>query len=287
MNEDRWIFYALAVATVLGLVFSLSYAWLINPIELTNTTPDILRSDYMHEWIRLAALGYAADGDLERAEMRLASVPRTEIQAALSTLIENYVAQGRPAPTIRSLSHLADELGIYTPAMDAYLSAPAPATPLPAPSPTPQVTSPSTSTPTPIPPPTHSPLPTPVPSPYRVVSRTLVCDGGASQLQVLVRAVSPEEESEEEEQPPEPTSLPGIVLWLTWPNGASRAVTGLRPEIDPGYADFDLEPGTLYALSVDEPNAPILSGLEVETCADGEGSLGTWRVILEINLEER
>ncbi|RME32334.1 MAG: hypothetical protein D6793_11205, partial [Thermoflexia bacterium] len=74
----------LAVGPALGLV----YAWLINPVRLYNTTPPLLRTDYRHEWIRLAALGYVADGDLERARLRLRDLPEKDIQEALAAMIE-------------------------------------------------------------------------------------------------------------------------------------------------------------------------------------------------------
>jgi len=281
MNHRAW-FPALAAGAVVGLVLGLVYAWLVAPVELYNTTPALLRSDYRHEWVRLAALGYVADGDLERALARLEGVPPEDVQAALAALIEAYAVQGRPAETMRALSHLADRLGVYTPAMAVYLGPPLPSPTAPPPSPTPPpqpTTPPPTPTPTtapfisPLPSPS-SPLPTPIPSPYRVISQTLVCEGPEAQLQVLVRA-APGEDGEE--GPP----LTGVVLWLTWPGGADRAVTGLRPWIDPGYADFTLLPDLPYALSIGEPNAPVLSGLTAQPCPGGSRT-GSWRVVVEV-----
>jgi hypothetical protein len=70
-----------------------------------------------------------------------------------------------------------------------------------------------------------------------------------------------------------------VVLWLLWADGADRAVTGLRPWISPGYADFNLQPGVFYALSVDEPNAPVISGLSIPACPDGRQ--GSWEMVIE------
>ena len=263
---------AFAGGAILGLILGLIYAWLIDPVELYNTTPDLLRSDYRHEWIRLAALGYLADGDLERAERRLQALPPKDIQEALSALIESYAAQGRSAEVVRPLSQLAFRLGVRTAAMLIYLETPPP-------SPTPEPTSTPPPSPTQAPPtptPTPTPFLSPLPSilPYRVISQTQVCTNTLPQLQVLVRA-APEKEGEER------TPLPGVVLWLTWPGGADRAVTGLRPEVDPGYADFTLEPGVPYALSIDEPVAPLISGLTAQPCPE-EGLMGSWRIVIEI-----
>ncbi|MBN1177598.1 MAG: hypothetical protein JXD18_00170 [Anaerolineae bacterium] len=295
MNH-RGTFLILAAGAILGLMLGLVYAWLIDPVDLYNTTPDLLRSDYLHEWVRLTALGYVVDGNVERVQARLAPVNDADVQAAFAALIESYATQGRPAETIRALSYLAEQIGVYTPAMDIYLGADAPPTPGSIPSPSPQAPIPTvvlSPTPTFPAPPTLSPLPTPRPSPYRVVTQTLLCEGTPPQLQVLVRQAPPPappvDEEEQEEAPLGPLPLPGVVLWLTWPGGADRAVTGLRPLIDPGYADFTLEPDTPYALSVDEPNAPVISGLTVQTCPGEEGTqprLGTWYVVLEIEARE-
>lgn len=268
---------AVAVGLGLGLALGLTYAWVIDPVELYNTTPAYLRWDYQHDWIRMAALGYAVDGDLERALARLGGLDDEEVHTALAALIESYADQGRPAETMRMLSSLARRLGVDTPAMLVYLGTPsAPTIPLPTPSP-----SPVTLPPLPSPAPTSTPTPflSPLPGPFlhRVVSQTLVCDGGPPRLALWVQS----EAGEEEEAAP----LPGVTLWLTWPGGADRAVTGLKPDRGAGYADFNLEVGVPYALSLGEPNAPVLSGLAVQPCPADEGAQpqpGSWWVVIEV-----
>jgi hypothetical protein len=133
---SRSSFLVLAIGAVLGLVLGLVYAWRIAPVELYNTTPSLLRSDYRHEWIRLAALSYVVDGDLERAETRLGDLPQDDVQTALAALIESYAAQGRTAETMRALSRLAQRLGVQTPAMAVYLGADSDTPPAPLASPT-------------------------------------------------------------------------------------------------------------------------------------------------------
>jgi len=210
----------------------------------------------------------------------LQGMDQEDVQTALGVLIETYAARGEPAEVMRALSRLAEHLDVETPAMWVYLQTPlsAPAITV-APSPT---SSPTliplipTSTPAPTATPFYSPLP--VPSPYRVISRTLVCEATTPQLQVFVRS-APEEDGEEGKP------LPGLALWLTWSSGADRAVTGLRPQIDLGYADFDLSPDLSYALSIGEPGAPVLSGLTVEGCPGEDGAEsypGSWRVAVEV-----
>jgi hypothetical protein len=277
---------------VVGFALGLTYTWYIDPVEYSNTFPPQLRSDYLHEWIRMTALGYVADQDLERVQSRLEGIPQSEVNEALAAFIEAYTSQGRPAGTMRRLSELAQDLGVNTPAISAYLQTPAPTpNPVEPSSPTPVLPpTPAGETPTPAPSPTPTPLPTiPAFSPYRVLTQTVNCSGTIPQLQVFVQTAPVEgEETEEEEEevevlPPEP--LAGVVLWLTWSEGADRAVTGLRPWIDGGYADFQLEPDTVYALSIDEPNAPVVSGLTIPFCPSGEQE-GTWQVIVEVKRSE-
>lgn len=284
---SRSRFLALSLGLALGLALGLVYAWLVNPVRLYNTTPPLLRSDYRHEWIRLAALGYVADGDMDRALARLKGLREQDVRDALAAMIEAYAAHGQPAPMMRRLSLLAQHLGVYTPAMSIYLETPGasagrtlptsvPTSPLP-----PVLPTPPTPTPTAIP----VPRVTSVPSLYRVVAQNLACEGAPGQLRVWVQ-VPPPPEPIVTPSPRRPTPTPtgprpleGVVLWLLWADGADRAVTGLRPWISPGYADFNLQPGVFYALSVDEPNAPVISGLTLPLCPDGQQ--GSWELVIE------
>jgi hypothetical protein len=78
--------------------------------------------------------------------------------------------------------------------------------------------------------------------------------------------------------------VPAVEVWLTWAQGADRAVTGLKPDQGLGYADFNAEPDTDYTISVGELGMPLVSGLRLEACpaevGDGETVVGSWRVIL-------
>jgi hypothetical protein len=77
--------------------------------------------------------------------------------------------------------------------------------------------------------------------------------------------------------------VPGVAVWLTWPDGADRAVTGLKPEKGTGYADFNADEGVTYAISVGELAMPLVTGLRLESCPvedDEEAFLGSWRILL-------
>lgn len=304
-SPRRW--WAPLAGLLVGLVLGVAYSWLIDPVELTNTHPALLRVDHRHDWVRLTALSYAADGDLARAKRRLVGIDDEDIEEALAALIEDYAAQGRSAETLRRLTTLAEALDIHTPAMLVYARTPTPTRPPPTstraptstPSPTPTLTPrPSrtptnTPSPTPTPTPTRlSPLPTPAatstpenltPSPtptpalaFRIAEKEQTCDPGAGQqIQIEVE--------DEEGQP-----MPGVSIWLTWAEGADRAVTGLKPELGRGYVDFAVEPDVAYAVAIDELSVPLTRNLQLEPCPPGEAgeeesepALGGWYLAIE------
>ncbi len=286
----------LLLGLTLGLAVGLTYTWVVSPVQLVNTAPHFLREDYRADWVRLAALSYVADGDLERARARLSDLDREEVAAVLGDLLEAEAAAGRPSASLSRLAALAQEFGARTPAIGIYLRTPeaAPthvvrstptATPSPAPTATPRPTRPPTATPYPFSPlatptayPTFTPLP-PTPTPefiarLRVVKQEQLCDGQGERIEVVV-------------QDEQGRGVPGVEVWLTWPGGADRAVTGLKPQFGAGYADFAVERGVGYALGVGELGRPLVDDLRISLCPSGGGGtatfglFGSWRVVLQ------
>lgn len=302
-----------------GLALGLVYTWAINPVELINTRPALLRTDYRQDWVRLTALSYVADGSLERARARLDGLKHEDVAGAIRALIEEYAAAGRSADTLRRLTTLAQALDVHTPAMLVYLHTPGSSPPAPAhtpsptstPTPTARLSSPQSHTPTshvtapptipslepartPTPtPPAASPLVTPTPeetstpapptptppllSRLRLTEQEQICQPGqAPHIEVMVR----DERG---------AGLPGVVVWLTWPGGADRAVTGLKPQSGAGYVDFNVEEDVSYALSIGELGIPLVTDLRIEPCPpdddqegeDQEPLMGFWSIVFE------
>jgi hypothetical protein len=296
------------IGLVIGLSLGLLYTWGINPVELVNTYPSLLRTDYRRGWVRLATISYIADGDLERIHARLNGIEQGDVATVVQTLIEKYAAAGRSAETMRSLTKLAQTLDVHTSAMLVYLDTPSPSasaptrtalptslpTPTskaantPAPSRTPTLPPTPTSTPLPravspspsptpsTPEPTSTPLP-PTPTPLlsarlRLAEQEQICQAGQrEQIAVVVK----DERGEE---------VPGVEVWLMWPGGADRAVTGLKPQEGVGYADFDVEWGVNYSLGTSELGRPLVTALRLESCPTPEGGalmIGSWRIVLQ------
>jgi len=289
------------IGLVIGLALGLVYTWVIAPVELVNTRPALLRSDYRSDWVRLVALSYVADGDMERARARLDGLKHEDVTSAIQALIEERAAAGRPANILRSLTTLAKTLNIHTPAMLVYLYTPtssSPAhtsTPPPTPTataglrptadgrsprphtPTPYVSSPldtPTRKPTRTPRP-HTPTPVPLP-PFQLAQKEQICKPGQTpHIEVVVR----DEHG---------VGLAGMEVWLMWPGGADRAITGLKPQSGAGYADFDAERGAPepinYTLGISELGMPLVTDLQIVPCPSQKGKeplLGSWHIVLK------
>jgi hypothetical protein len=74
--------------------------------------------------------------------------------------------------------------------------------------------------------------------------------------------------------------IPGVEVIVTWNSGEDHFYTGLKPDIDIGYADFSMTPGINYTLQVAE-GGQLITNLTAPECADeGEGHYrGSWRLV--------
>jgi hypothetical protein len=295
---------SLVVGLGIGLALGLVYTWVIDPVELVNTYPALLRTDYRRDWVRLAALSYVDDDNLERIRVRLDGLGQEDIARAIRPLIEEYAAAGHSAETLRRLTTLAQAFDVQTPAMLVYLYSPSPSPPAATP------TRSRTSMPSPIASPTHTPNPTPTATPTAVPTprtpspvptlistpvdptRTLAPPTPTPPLLARLQLAEQEQICQREEtehievvvKDEQGTGLPGVAVWLMWPGGADRAVTGLKPQQGAGYVDFDAEWGVNYSLGVGELGLPLITGLRLEPCSadrDEEATIGSWRIVLE------
>jgi hypothetical protein len=291
----RWI--ALFIGLGLGLAIGLTYTWSLNPVQFYNTDPVDLRPDYRETWILLVAFGYRDDGDLDRALSRLAGLQDPQIGQTVAAFTQRYIREGRPAMRIRALATLADALGARTDDMLIYLATPEPTlfftpTPLPPPptltpsatpttTPPPSATAPPTATPTRTPTPTMTPRPSATqrpsptsPPPFILEERERTCP--ADQTTPIIEVTVETEEG---------AGLPGVEIWVTWNGGADRFVTGLKPEIGLGYADFEMKADLLYTVAVGDPTQSVATDLSAEPCLSsaGSSSLASWHLTVVAN----
>jgi hypothetical protein len=81
------------------------------------------------------------------------------------------------------------------------------------------------------------------------------------------------------------TGLPGVEIAVNWSGSQDRFFTGLKPEVDPGYADFQMEPGELYQVdlvSVETSGALPEITLSDTLCPDlPAGALPSWQIVFQ------
>jgi hypothetical protein len=203
----------------------------------------------------------------------LAALEDPEIDQTVVNLTERTINEERDIRDILALIALSETLGQTSSAMAPFLATPTPAptsTPTLAPTPTPRptltptpltpvptATGTSTQTPTPtrtatptqtatpLPTSTHTPTPTTTPTPgpnapFGVVQSVPLCTDDTTKgglLRIYVRDRLGE-------------GVPGAQIVVTWPGGRDSFFTGFKPEIDPGYADFQMRPGETYRVEL-------------------------------------
>ena len=279
-NHGPWY---LLTGLVIGVVIGLLYAWTVQPVQYTNTTPASLRPNFKDQYRSLIALAYLTNSDMVRAKARLELLKDEDAYRALAEQAQRTLAEGGFLQEARALGLLAASLGQGSATVDpnsqssqatpsdeteSPASSGTPATPSLTPSPT--ATSQLTKTPgdTFAPLPTHTPTLTPG-APFVLLSNDLVCDPNLDEalIQVLARDAA--------DQP-----VPGVEVVVNWEGGENHFFTGLIPELGLDYADFSMTAGTTYTLRLAEGGEPI-TGLTPSECESGGGKRywGSWRLI--------
>jgi hypothetical protein len=303
---------------ILGALLGLAYAWVADPIEYVDTAPVSLRTDFKDEYRALIASAYVANGDLARAEARLALLGDADVARVLAEQAQRAMAEGKSPQDAQALGLLAVAVGEGL--------TPAPVTPVPSATPTiepsntvtpsisptasgdlittitstitvtvtttldagvtgtpednpgPQVS--ATQTPPPTEVATQTPLPTGTPLPTRTPTAT---PGAPFVLrdQIFIceqNLRDPLIQVLVEDVDGQP--VPGVEAVVNWEEGESHFFTGVKPELGIGYADFMMSPGVVYSLRLVE-GGEIISDLTPAECetAGGTRYWGTWLLV--------
>jgi len=283
MTEHRFPWEAL-LALIIGIGLGLVYAWIVSPVEVYDSAPQALRSDFKDQYRAVIAASYAANGNLSRAQARLALLGDSNPYAALSAQAQQALAAGESQRTIDQLAALASALQGPAPTVTATQFV------LQNPSPTAQATAivstfivsptvsilapPETETPVPFYTATPRPTPTDIPppaKPFEIASQDPFCDQSLlpGLLQVIAQYTSKRQ-------------IPGIELVISWAGGEEHFFTGLKPELGNGYADFQMTPGVSYFMRAVEGGTPVI-GLTPPVCKSdsGEDYFGQVLVVLQ------
>ena len=255
----------------LGLALGLLFAWLIAPVKYVDTAPGSLRADFKDQFRIMIAAAHAANGNLPRAQVRLALLGDPD--PAGSLLEQSRRTGGQAALALAGLAQAIAPAAVSEPSQTPTI----PATETPAPgqhasptlsrSPTAGTPGGTQATPTETrtprsastPRPTATSTPTPG-APFALVAREAVCDEEIQLGLVQVRV------SDADGHP-----VAGAEILIAWQGGQESFFTGLKPELGDGYADFVMRQGVVYALrlALDSETAGDLS---IPTCQTVDGS---------------
>ncbi|HEY5668558.1 MAG TPA: hypothetical protein VIS10_01095 [Anaerolineales bacterium] len=289
MSDERGPWY-LITGLVLGAVMGVLYAWVLQPVQYTDTTPASLRADFKDQYRAMIALAYMANGDLVRAGARLDLLEDEDVYKTLAEQAQRTLAGGSASQEARALGMLAVALG----QSPSTLAAPGGGEPGSVPQETqvitptlsfsavltrtlPAATEESTAQPTETSPtdsPTITPLPTrqPTPtigSPFVLKSEELSCNPAQETPLIIVQAYDAAGQG-----------IWGVEAVVNWEDGESHFFTGLKPELGIGYADFTMTPGVVYTLRLAEggQTIPNLTPKECEA-EGGERYWGSWLLV--------
>jgi len=267
VNEKRGSLYLLT-GLIIGLALGLAYAWFIRPVQLVNTAPAALSPAEKDRYRVMIARAYLASGDLGRASERLNLLQDGDPVAALADTAQRLLTEAGRAEDARALTEFEAALArLPQPTPEAVTVTPLDPAQTPSGAatldsgqavrtPTPQPTAAASATPRP----SATPAPTQGP-PFALSDRREICDGsqpgGLLQVQVLDGAGKP---------------VAGARISVVWDGGEDVFFTGLYPEINAGYADFEALAGVTYTLRVGESGQPE-SGLRLPDCDGQPGTL--------------
>jgi hypothetical protein len=302
---------------LLGAVLGLAYAWIVDPIEYVDTAPVSLRSDFKDEYRAMIASAYVANGDLARAEARLALLRDGDAARVLAEQAQRALAEGRSPEDAQALGILAVAIGqgltpapvtlapsetpiIAASSTSEFLTSPTiaetsistitPETTVPltatlettitgTPQDNPGSGSSATQTPS-----TEEATQTPLATGTPLPTRTPTATPGAPFI-LLDQAFICEQNLRDpliqvQVKDIDGRPIPGVEVVVNWDEGENHFFTGLKPELGLGYADFIMSPGTVYTLRLVEGSEiiPELTPAECET-PSGSRYWGSWQLV--------
>lgn len=276
-SKQRFPWLALLIGLIVGAAGGWAYAWFLNPVILINITPQQLVPEDQRQYIVLVSEAYLQDHDLDRARTRLDYLGiRGDVAQVVSDLADRSMQSGADLRETRALATLAEALGANPRAAEIFSGTGQPTSVLETPTVTATFQGVPTITPTPAnptPSPTHV-VPTVTNTPdfvietqMQLIDQQYICqtDYPAGEIEIWVRDALGR-------------GIPGLQIQVEWEGHEETLFTGLMPDIDPGYADYQIEePDTRYTVTLVGLAEPVL-GIESTPCP-GLNQLPTFRLV--------
>ena len=113
MSSSKWIIITLVL--LFGIALGLIYGWVLDPVEYTDVTPNILREDYRVDYVLMVAEAYQHDLNADQANRRLA-VLGSETPVSIITSALEYASQNEFSPAeIEALQELLAAMQTHPP----------------------------------------------------------------------------------------------------------------------------------------------------------------------------
>jgi hypothetical protein len=103
------------IALALGIALGLVYGWVLEPVEYTDVTPDVLRADYRVDLVLMTAEAYQNDFDAAAAVRRIALLGSEPPSAIVTSALEYANLNSFTADEINALQSLLTAMQTYQP----------------------------------------------------------------------------------------------------------------------------------------------------------------------------
>jgi hypothetical protein len=239
----------LLTGALLGLVAGLILAWGIYPSTVVDVPPSSLSDEYRNQYRAAVALAFATSGDLGRAQARLNLLGDPDPVRALVSQAQLTLLDETAQREARALSQLAGALEALLASQETDVAAEgASAEDLQGNETLAATVNPGQG--------------------YALRDQELLCEADGPLLKIFVYDQAGNAQA-------------GTRIVTRSDEGQDEFFTGLKPEVSPGYADFTMDPGVVYAIIVE--GVEVINPLQAASCelADGEPAWGSWQLLVD------
>jgi hypothetical protein len=108
MRGKRFVWFLIMIAA--GITAGLGYAWVINPVQYGDTSPETLRADYRADYVLMVAEIYQMDQNLGEAAQRLSFLGDLSPERIMADGILTALEIGYAPSDLELMKRLASDL---------------------------------------------------------------------------------------------------------------------------------------------------------------------------------